>query len=59
MMKIDFSELESRASFPDQANELFSGLSTAPEFQIPSTDNVSSIPLVLEIGMGIELMLCC
>lgn len=41
MMKIDFSGLESRVSVPGgTSNELLSGFSTAPEFQIPNTDNV-------------------
>ncbi|CDP13326.1 unnamed protein product [Coffea canephora] len=39
MMKIDFSGLEPNSLLRGNPNELLSGLSTAPEFQIPNTND--------------------
>ena len=52
MMKIDFSGLEPNSLLRRNPNELLSGLSTAPEFQIPTTNDVSLFNKYL-------LLFCC
>lgn len=49
-MNIDFSGLESSASFCGANTELFDGFSTTPSFQIPDTTDVSLISYITISG---------
>lgn len=63
MLKIDFSELNSTPQFFGNSDDLLSGISAAPTFPIPHTNDVRCLFLLvlplLFCFLACSMLFCC